>query len=238
MHARGHWGPRGPWCESHKPSILYSYYEKCPNQYTYVVQGFTFRLCCLNITTGTYLNCDHLFINSFIIILSSARSGPASVGSLVTDRKSSHWDGYQWKLFKALCWRACTVSHPGGLFPWQPLPPSHPPAGACSSQVSEAWNNTDKVSTPQSGNHWDIMSAFKRCGARKKLHLCTEKRWSRTAQRASPLGLHASFFPFPCKNCSRRGWILHEGRRRRCANICTVLNAFSKYSADFLTNLM
>lgn len=43
-----------------------------------------------------------------------------SAGSLVTDWKSAHWDGYQWKLFTA-CTGTCTVSHPSGLFPWQPL---------------------------------------------------------------------------------------------------------------------
>lgn len=32
----------------------------------------------------------------------------ASVGSLVTDRKSAHWDSYQWRLFKASA-GACTV---------------------------------------------------------------------------------------------------------------------------------
>lgn len=46
-----------------------------------------------------------------------------SAGSLVTDRKSAHWDSYQWKLFKA-CGGACTVSHPSGRFPWQLLPSS------------------------------------------------------------------------------------------------------------------
>lgn len=89
-----------------------------------------------------------------------------SVGSLVTDRKSAHWDSYQWKLFKA-CAGACTVSHCSGLFPWQPLPPSTCGCWQPSERSPQSLKYHWQGQHPAGGKPLKRHVHLQRCGARK-----------------------------------------------------------------------
>lgn len=109
-----------------------------------------------------------------------------SVCSLVTEQQSAHWDSYQWKLFKA-CAGACTVSHPSGLFPWQPLPPST--CGCWQPSERSPWSLKYhwQGQHPAGGKPLKHLVRFQRCGARKAPSL--HWRWSRMAPSAPLLGL-------------------------------------------------
>lgn len=111
--------------------------------------------CCFEKSSAVLFICSEL---------PSLHSG--SVGSLVTDRKSAHWDGYQWKLFK-VCAGACTMSHPSGLFPWQPLPPSICGCWQPSKRRSQSLKYHWQGQHPAGGKPQKPCVCFQRCGVRK-----------------------------------------------------------------------
>ncbi len=127
------------------------------------------------------------------------------MGSLETDRKSAHWDSYQWKLFKASA-AACTVSHPSGLFPWQPLPPSTCRCWQPSEKSPQSLKYRWQGQHPTGGKPLKHHVRFQRCGARKTPSF--HWRWSRMAHSI------LQFASFPslarevnCKNsATKRIW--------------------------------
>lgn len=146
-----------------------------------------------------------------------------SAGSLVTDRKSAHWDSYQWKLFKA-CGGACTVSHPSGRFPWQLLPSSTcrlwQPSERSPRSLKYHWQGQH----PAGGKPLKHHVRFQRCGAREAQSL----RWRWSKMTWGSLWLPFSFVTLEVNDVKLQlKWMNTVWEPQcQCANICAGSNSF------------